>query len=559
MTAPARPGRRAWLLPAALALVQCLLLLHTAWDKSDTADEPVYIAAAGLLWGHRDFAYNGAAPVLPKWGFALAMRPVAPWMAHMPTEWHRPVVHMLWNRTTERMRATLFAARAATVAVTVMGGLFLWAAGRRFGAGAAGLAHVFWCFSPTVLANGALATLDAWVTAMLCVVIWTAVRVFEHPSGRRFAAAGSALGLALACKVTALAVVPVLAVVAVGAVRRQRGAPGSFARRLALGLLALGGAAVLALWALYGFRLGSVSTNPLAAAGGDGARMGPLPFPAWIEGLLHQSQLGAAGHRGYLFGQVGTEGWWWFYLAALALKTTVGAQLLAGARVVAWLRRLPPRRELCVDAVLLAFPLLLLVVMSMGRTQTGIRYLLPAFPFMFLWLGRAAPDLRRAFGGTGTAAALVLAGLGAGESLAVHPHHLMFFNLWAGGPTGGPRYLVHGDDWGQDQRRLGEWIARHSPDGVFYTYYAGMPEKWGVRYKPPPCTPRRGVYALHAVEVHRPRRMEPGCLDWLTVEPPDERIAYSIYIYYVNKERLDRLVAARNTPTPFARSGSPPP
>jgi hypothetical protein len=150
----------------------------------------------------------------------------------------------------------------------------------------------------------------------------------------------------------------------------------------------------------------------------------------------------------------------------------------------------------------------------------------------------------------------VLAAAAAAESLAVHPHHLMFFNLWAGGPKGGPRYLVHGDDWGQDQRRLGEWIQRHSPDGVFYTYYTGMPEKWGVRYKPPPCTPRRGVYALHAVEVHRPRRMEAGCLDWLTVEPPDERIGYSIYIYYVNKDRLDRLIAARDTPTPFARTGS---
>ena len=50
-----------------------------------------------------------------------------------------------------------------------------------------------------------------------------------------------------------------------------------------------------------------------------------------------------------------------------------------------------------------------------------------------------------------------------------------------------------------------------------------------------------------------------GCLDWLTVEPPDERLGYSIYIYHVNKERLDRLEAARNTDRPFWRSGSAPP
>jgi hypothetical protein len=118
--------------------------------------------------------------------------------------------------------------------------------------------------------------------------------------------------------------------------------------------------------------------------------------------------------------------------------------------------------------------------------------------------------------------------------------------------------MVLSDDWGQDQRRLGEWIREHGLPGVFYTYYAGMPRKWGIAFRPPPCTPRRGTYALHAVEVHRPRRMEPGCLDWLTVEPPDERIGYSIYIYQVNKDRLDRLVAARARATPFWRSGPVP-
>ena len=82
---------------------------------------------------------------------------------------------------------------------------------------------------------------------------------------------------------------------------------------------------------------------------------------------------------------------------------------------------------------------------------------------------------------------------------------------------------------------------------------------WGINYRPPSCTPRRGTYALQAVEVHRPRHIEVGCLDWLTVEPPDERIGYSIYIYQVNKDRLARLVASRGTDRPFWRSGSGPP
>jgi hypothetical protein len=66
-----------------------------------------------------------------------------------------------------------------------------------------------------------------------------------------------------------------------------------------------------------------------------------------------------------------------------------------------------------------------------------------------------------------------------------------------------------------------------------------------------------GVYALHAIQVHRPvlERLSPGCADWLTAEPPDERIGYSIDIYRVDAARLARLREKHNTPTPFWRGG----
>jgi hypothetical protein len=504
----------------------------------------MYIGAAALLWAHRDFAYNNAAPVLPKWGYAVALRLVDPWTSTAPDDWSTVAWHMLWGRPPERLRLNLFAARCATVAVTVLGGLLLWSAARRFGERAALVTQALWCVSPSVLANGALATLDGWLAAMMCVVLWTAVRLHERPTLRRFCESGAALGLALGCKVTALGVAPLLVGVGVAALRRER-APSRASWASAAELTAnMAGAALLVLWSLYGLTVGPVNA------------IGPLPFPAWISGLLQQWALGSAGHRTYLFGEVRTHGWWWFYLAALAFKTTIGAQALALARVVAWLRHRPSRADFLIDAALLAYPVMLLVLMSRAATQTGIRYLLPAFPFAMVWLGRALPDLVRAFGRLGERAALACVALAALESLSVHPHHLMFFNRWAGGPAGGPRYMILSDDWGQDQRRLGEWMREQDLPGVFYTYYAGMPRKWGVEYEPAPCTPRPGTYALHAVEVHRPRRMEAGCLDWLTVEPPDERIGYSIYIYRVNRDRLERLARQRATASPFWRSGA---
>jgi hypothetical protein len=543
---------------AALALVQALLLVQTARDKSDTIDEPLYLATGARLLERLDLVRNCDLPALPRWSYGLALRAVDPALFDATATGGR---HPLWSRDNRRLRRNLLAARATTILVTVAGGLLLWRAARRFGEATGLLAQALWTFSPTVLAHGSLATLDGWATAMVCAVVWATVRLAEKPAAARVAVAGVALALAAACKVTTLGAVPVVA--AVLAWRALSPGPEPLrARAAALGRASL--AAVVAflvtLAGVYAFRFATVDTSLLCGrtSGLPHHVFGPVPFAPWIEGLLVQWQHGRAGHLSYLFGEVGSDGWWWFYLAALALKTTVGAQALFALRLAAWVKSPPGRRSLLPDAALLAFPVLLVVTMSLGRAQNGVKYLLPAFPPAIVFLARGVTDVARAFGRRGLAAMGFMVAAGVGESLAYHPHHLMFFNAWAGGPEGGPRYLINGDDWGQDQRRLGEWQREHRPWRLFYTYYSGDPPHWGINAQPPPCEPTPGFYALHAIEVHRPKRIRPGCLDWLTVEPPDARLGYSIYLYQVNKPRIARLIEARGRVEPFWRSGEAP-
>ncbi len=546
--------------PLLLLGAQLTLLLRTAWDKSDTADEPVYLASAFAQWRFSDFSGNCESPALPKWGFALALR-ISDASMFAP-DWRRGH-HPLWSRPLPQTRRNLFAARAATALVTTLAGLLLYLCALRFSLAAARLCLALWAFSPSVLASGSLATLDAWAAAGVALATWTGVRLLERASWGRAAGLGAALALAAACKVTTLGLLPLALVVLVVAARRMPGLarPLPLAARLATSAAL---AFALTLAAVYGFAFGTLRTDTLCGKSVEGLGahvLGPLPFTPWLEGLLAQVLHGRQGHRSYLFGEVGFEGWWWFYLAALALKTTLGAQGLWLLRAAALWRRPPQRAAWLLEAGLLFYPLLLLVVMSAGRAQNGIKYLLPAFPLALLALGRALDEARVAFGRRGVRAACALALLGALESLALHPHHLMFFNLWAGGPEGGPRYLVHGDDWGQDQRRLAAWQRQRRPWKLYYTTYNGNPHHWGVFAEPPPCQPRPGFYALHAIEVHRPKNTPAGCLDWLTVEPPDERLGYSIYLYQVNRARIERLLAERGQIEPFWASArqSPPP
>jgi len=529
-------------LPLALALLmaaaQAFLLVSTARDKSDTVDEDIYLPAAAILWAHHDFDVNPDSPVLPKWAFALAMRAVEPALGATPREMARAENYVLWYKDRAHVERILLAARLTTIAVTVLAGALLWSVALRFGPVAGAVTHALWCFSPAVLAAGSLATLDAWVTAFVIALTWATARYLESPRWGRAALVGVGAGLAVACKITALGAAGV-AVLAC-AWRASRGAheggrPWARPVIAVTGLVAASGA--LTLWALYGFTVGSA--GPLSA----------VPFPAWITGALQQVSHGARGHRGYLFGETGLGGWWYFYPVALALKTTLGAQALAVLLVMAWLVQRPRGADLLLDAALWAYPVLLIVVMSLGRTQLGLRYILPAYPMAMLWAGRTFPSLCALGRWAPMAGALALAVAVVGAR-RVHPHYLMFFNSWIGGPDNGPQYLVIGDSSGQDQKRLADWQAAQGLSSIYYTRYSGRPEYWGIAYSAPPCRPQSGVYALEAIEVHRPRRIEAGCLDWLTVEPPDERIGYSIYVYRVDRERAQRLREVKE-PVPF--------
>jgi hypothetical protein len=535
--------------PLLLALVQGAALFGISWDKSDTVDEPFYLENALNQWAKGDLEGNCDSPALPKWGFGLALRVSDPELVeHGDTLGHQPI----FSRPFPQGRRNLLAARSTTILVTVLGGLGLFGAALRMGYGPAVLTHALYVVSPAILAHGSLATLDAWATAFAALGILAGLRALESPRWSRLALFGAVVALGSACKVPLLGLLPVFW----GALLVLKGRKGLLASCL-LTLLPF----LVVLSGVYLFRFGEVSTTNLCGhvthLYGD-HEFGPLPFAPWIEGILFQGVHGATGHLTYLFGASSEKGWWYFYLAALLFKTTLGAQVLFLLAAIALARVGTPQERLA-GALLLAYPLLLLGVMSLGHAQNGLKYVLPAYPFGILFLSSSLPLAERSWGRRGRGIVLLAALLSVVESARVYPHELMFFNAWAGGPEGGPRILIHGDDWGQDQRRLGAWQEAHHPWRLYYTRYNGDPLFWGIRGEEPPCEPAPGYYALHAVEIFRPKRLPRGCLDWLTVEPPDLRLGYSIYLYQVNKERIARLEAERGEGHPFWRTGSEPP
>jgi len=173
----------------------------------------------------------------------------------------------------------------------------------------------------------------------------------------------------------------------------------------------------------------------------------------------------------------------------------------------------------------------------------GVRHILPIYPLFYVAAAAilTQPGSKRIF----RYALFTLAGLQIAECGSIYPDYLAFFNALSGGPGNGPRYLVDSNlDWGQDAKKLAEWLAARGTRRVRIKYfgtadlrYYGI-DAWSLPAMQEPkswqeldgfaaasVTPLYGVYAP-LEELAPLRRMKPIA-----------KIGYSIYVYDFGKPK----------------------
>jgi hypothetical protein len=298
-----------------------------------------------------------------------------------------------------------------------------------------------------------------------------------------------------------------------------------------------------------------------------------VPLPRnYVEGIDLQWHDIEFGKPSYLRGRWQERGWWYWYLYALAVKVPLGTWglflLAIGARV-GHRRHHAPRDEShhaerddygCREQVTWRDELVLLapaiVMLALVSSQTGfsryIRYVLPIFPFVFIWISSLGPylgvwrfiaafvrrgatfsrskapsseamesgsaanqsgdesphSIRPTESGSaasqsgdesphsivGVFTALLLA-WSVGSSLWYTPHWMSYFNELAGGPRGGPAHLIDAQvDWGQDLLYLKKWLDAHPEASRVGLVYFGPinPTVAGLDFLLPP----KGVTVL---------------------------------------------------------------
>ena len=538
-------GRRSpWLYRVALlaiVIIACARVAATYTVLSETYDESLHIAA-GLQWlGGDKYTYEEKQPPLAQ--VAAAVGPFLDGQRSHPELGLAGDEHAIMYDGPGGLLRTLTVSRLGSLPFLVLGILIVAAWGRRVGGDSAGLiAALLFSTNPTVLGHAGLANTDVPHATTLAAAFFAGILWLERPSLRQSIWLGIAIAAAILCKLSAL---PFLGLAAAGIVvmrwlmHRRHGVPDSpFSRRAASMLLVAAGVAVFVVLAGYRFSVGSVA---LPRVGGHLTVLAPEFF----DGLRDVYQHNHNGNQTFFLGEVGTRGWWYYFPVMLAVKTPIPFLILAVVGAVAAEISFRSRRALDpITAVICAGAVLLFSMTA--HINLGVRHVLGAVPPLAVLAGFGAVELWRARGVVSQSVVRAVVALlilfQVGESVAVHPDYVPYFNALAGAH---PEEISVGADldWGQDLFRLRDELRRRKIDSLSIAYFgAADVSQYGIP-NARPLRPGRPVSGWIALSEGRKLG---GTFEWLSDRfTPVTRVGKSILLYYVP---ADSLKVARPSP-----------
>lgn len=531
----------------ALGIIHIAIVRGTARHATLTLDEVNHLPAGLANLETRSFriyphnpplarmvaaaAAQSAGPVVDYGGTWQRHRPPSPWLFGLEFQAANPTASYFVAFDRGRMTIAAWSALALVL-------IFLW--GRWwFGARSGWLAATLWALSPNVIAHSGLVTTDLAATSLMLLANLSFARWLQRPSVGRAVVTGICLGLAQLTKFSAiglLAIYPVWGLIdcLLPSVARD---PARLSWRRLCMQMALLLAIMIAIINFgylgegFGTPLGQLElysetlTRPRTTLDGPppptsnallnqraaerinrftGTLLGRVPIPLpyhYVAGFDEQKFEAEGRYQMYLAGELrsggandGRSGWWYYYLYALGVKVPESTWILLLMSFTGGLAF-----GLGVPQRLLPWMLLTLApILSMSLftdINLGIRYILPAFPTLFLLAGTAAQPGRPRWW---TILILLAVAWNAVSVFRVHPHELSYFNAVSGGPATGRFHLIDSNlDWGQDLGNLAEFRQSHPQWKDLHLAYMGSvpPERVGIesyrlaprdlRYVPP--------------------------------------------------------------------------
>jgi len=585
-----------------IVFIFATLLAYSSWSNAPVWHEPAQLLTGLNIWKFGRFDTQTVNPPLVRAIASLPVLALSP--NHDKSKFDRPptgrdefhLSSVFLEENSSKARLLFFVGRLACLVFAIVGVFFCYRFAKElFGAVSGIIVLLVVCFSPFILGHGATIMNDVPTAFMAVIALYFFWKWLKRPEMLEVIIAGIILGLAVLTKFTLLIFYPFFFILWLlyrlpdyqslkfKEIARQLGSL-CIIYIVSMFVINCGYIGNGTFTSLDSFRFKSLALTgktDLEAIPYDGANrfegtlLGKLPVPLpkdMVQGIDLQKLDFERGLPSYLRGEWSDHGWWYYYLYALLIKTPLGTLGLLLLAIYCTFFTKECNASWRDEMVILLPGIALLVFVSF---QTGFsvhsRYVIPALPFFFIWISKVGRAISWKRPALSTIVVTLLLWSVAG-SLWVYPHSISYFNglaavlptpkdadypkppetpkglkdrarkLLDAGSLNGPRHLLDSNiDWGQDLFYLEQW-CRANPDVTeLKVAYSGSYPLESTKIPsvamPPANVPQPGWYALSVNYLYDREKQYRYFLNF----EPVARAGYSIYIYHLTQEDVERL------------------
>lgn len=508
---------------ATTIIISALVLeITSVWNDSPVVDEIPHIGAGYSYIVQHSYQFNPEHPPLAKDLAGLALLPLnlnqtafsrnytANWPTDVNGEWNfgRALIFQTGNDAVTLVRVAklpmlLFFIISAWI-------IFIWTK-KLFGDKAALLAIFLFSFTPTIIAHSRLVTTDIALLAGIMVSLYFFERYLENQTTKNFWFAAIAFGFSLLTKFSAFLLIPLIVLLAM---------VWAYANHQKLsGIIRMAWKAVLIIVIGFAFIIGPVyqlhllgysrekqkaDATVVLSTYGNRTFVDPViwasdksvlrPFAQYGLGVLMIFQRNVGGNQTYFLGNLYQKAVKSYFPVVYALKEPIPFLILFVMSVIGFFMYARSKEKHLknwlrihfAETAIFSWALFYWATSINANLNIGIRHLIPVYggtailvagQLSVLYEHVKAKKAYLAF--VGVMCAWLLA-----ETIMVFPYYLTYFNEFAGGSAGGHRYVVDSNlDWGQDLKRLADWVDKNNIKKINLDYFGWADQTYYLKDK----------------------------------------------------------------------------
>lgn len=575
-----------------------VLAYSSIWNDSPIVDEIPHIGAGYSYIEKGDMRLNPEHPPLAKDLAGIALHFLNLKQTAFETKFWNEDINGQWNfgrnlifnsgndaiKITHAAKLSIFIFFILSAVI-----IYIWAK-ELFGPVAGLIALFLFSFSPTVMAHSRFVTTD--VPALFGVLLSTYffIKFLKKPNYKTLIIAGLAFGLAQLTKYSLFLLIPYFGLVALSYgwlnVEKHKLRHAIHYGFLSAITMIIGYTAVV--WPVYGlhtinypperqksdtvYLLGSYGNRAIAD------RIIELSDKPYIRsaaqyglGLLMVTQRSIGGNTTYFLGEVRGQAWKKYFPIVYFIKEPLAFWGLVIMVIyylisICKLNSQTPRsstpkwiKDNFDQFAMLVWLAIYWYASIKANLNIGVRHLMPVYGFTYILVasGLSALIKNTDFKLKNFSPKLlilnfllsILFGWYLFENLKIYPYYITYFNQIVGGSASGYKYVVDSNlDWGQDAKRLADWVRANNIKEKIYLDYFGWtdqsyyyPDKYnwlsGGRFKSAKEffneNPQGGWIAVSATFYMGSREKPDTSYAWLDAFEPVAVIGNSIFIWHL--------------------------